>query len=157
MDFTKLHVEVDYSQCRPYLMGNPEVKVKQCQPLQNCWWWVGGKQMIYYFAQRDHWIAWPLATMMVKQFNLHVSNIGTYVVGLDRLPTTNGLDYAQNTWYFKTNTHTHTHKSKCQKLPDPWFQWVSEIWPTIYFPSSWVHLPFHHSHLVSAKPKMKSP
>jgi hypothetical protein len=106
MDFTKLHVEVDYySQCTPYLTGNPEVTVKQCQSLQKCWWRVGGKQMIYHFAQRDHWIGWPLATMMVHQINLHVLSIGIYMVGLDGLlirgwviPKT--LDISK---------HTHTH------------------------------------------------
>jgi hypothetical protein len=52
---------------------------------------VGGKQMSYYFAQRNHWIGSPLATMMVKQINLHVLSIGIYVVRLD------GLGYTQNT------------------------------------------------------------
>jgi len=80
---------------------------------------VGGKQMNYYFAQRNHWIGWSLATMMVKQINLHVLSIGIYVVGLDGLPITGWVIPKTLDISKQTHTHTHTHKSKCQKMQDP--------------------------------------
>ncbi len=76
---------------------------------------MGGKQMIFYFAQRDHWIGWPPG----KQINLHVLSIGIYVVGLDGLPTTGWVIPKTPDISKQTHTHTHTHKSKCQKMQNP--------------------------------------
>ncbi len=70
--------------------------------------------MIYYFAQRDHWIGWPLATMMVKQINLHVLSIDIYVVGLDGLPIA-GWVIPKTPDISNTHTHTHTHTSPSAK------------------------------------------
>ncbi len=72
----------------------------------------------YYFAQRDHWIGWPLATMMVEQINLHVLSIGIYVVRLDGLPIMGWL--IPKTPDISKQTHTHTHTSpSAKKMQDP--------------------------------------
>jgi hypothetical protein len=61
-----------------------------------------------------------------------------------------GLGYTQNTWYFKTHTHTLL-------LQDPWFQWVSEIWPTIIFLHHGSICHFIINILFQPNPRWKAP